>query len=66
MKHQPFDAYSKRSLSLVRSADGSERWVTKGAPQVILALCKTDQQYESAYKVRFPFYLSFLSRRLTL
>lgn len=44
----PFDPVKKRSEAHVRTPDGSTFGVTKGAPQVILSLCKKDSDLESA------------------
>ncbi len=45
---QPFDPVHKRTEASVRSADGKTFKVTKGAPQVILALAANVQQVQSA------------------
>ena len=51
MKHQPFDAYSKRSFSQVSTPDGRVKMVTKGAPQVILKLCLADANQAGTYNM---------------
>ena len=45
---QPFDAVHKRTESTVKSQDGKEFKVTKGAPQVILALSANAAQVKLA------------------
>jgi H+-transporting ATPase len=45
---QPFDPVSKRTEALVRGADGREFRVSKGAPQVILALVGASDAVRSA------------------
>jgi H+-transporting ATPase len=44
---QPFDPVHKRTEAVVSGADGSRFRVTKGAPQVILALCANASQIAS-------------------
>ena len=39
VRYRPFDPASKRSEATVTDADGRESRVTKGAPQVVTALC---------------------------
>ncbi|MEJ2663929.1 MAG: plasma-membrane proton-efflux P-type ATPase, partial [Spirochaetia bacterium] len=47
IKHfMPFDPVKKRTESLVESPDGRQFRVSKGAPQVILALCDNTKQFE--------------------
>ncbi len=41
---QPFDPVSKRTEATVRGPDGAQFRVSKGAPQIILSLCKDDPQ----------------------
>jgi H+-transporting ATPase len=45
---QPFDAVHKRTEATVKSADGKPFKVTKGAPQVILALASNAAQVKDA------------------
>jgi H+-transporting ATPase len=45
---QPFDAVHKRTEATVKGADGKEFKVTKGAPQVISALCANAGSVKSA------------------
>jgi H+-transporting ATPase len=45
---QPFDPVHKRTEATVKSKDGKEFKVTKGAPQVILALAANSPQVKSA------------------
>ena len=45
---QPFDPVSKRTEAAVTAADGSTFKVTKGAPQVIMALAANSGQVENA------------------
>jgi H+-transporting ATPase len=45
---QPFDPVHKRTEAVVKSADGQTFKVTKGAPQVILALSANAAQVQSA------------------
>jgi H+-transporting ATPase len=45
---QPFDPVHKRTEATVKGADGREFKVTKGAPQVILALSSNAQQVNAA------------------
>jgi len=45
---QPFDPVSKRTEAAVTAADGSAFKVTKGAPQVIMALAANSGQVENA------------------
>jgi len=44
----PFDPVKKRSEAHVRTSDGAAFGVTKGAPQVILSLCKKDADIAKA------------------
>ena len=44
---QPFDPVHKRTEATLKGADGKEFKVTKGAPQVILALCANAEQVKS-------------------
>jgi H+-transporting ATPase len=45
---EPFDAVRKRTEATVKDADGKQFKVTKGAPQVISALCANAAQVKSA------------------
>ena len=45
---QPFDSVHKRTEALVKGADGKQFKVTKGAPQVILALSANAEQVKGA------------------
>ena len=45
---KPFDAVRKRTEATVRDADGKQFKVSKGAPQVISALCANGAQVKSA------------------
>ena len=45
---KPFDAVRKRTEATVRDADGKQFKVSKGAPQVISALCANGTQVKSA------------------
>ncbi len=47
---QPFDPVNKRTEATVRGPDGKEFKVSKGAPQIILSLCKSDPQVEKQVK----------------
>jgi H+-transporting ATPase len=48
---QPFDAVHKRTEATIKSVDGKEFKVTKGAPQVILSLLtKVDPDVKSAFE----------------
>ena len=49
-KFVPFDPVSKRTEATVRSPQGQTERYTKGAPQVIVALCKLDQAGEAKAK----------------
>jgi len=46
--YQPFDPVHKRTEAIVKGTDGNEFKVTKGAPQVILALAANAEQVKSA------------------
>jgi H+-transporting ATPase len=48
--YQPFDPVHKRTEATIKGPDGKEFKVTKGAPQVILALTTDAQQVQSAEK----------------
>jgi H+-transporting ATPase len=45
-KFNPFDPIKKRTDAVVRGPDGSVFFVTKGAPQVVIALCHLDTGLE--------------------
>jgi H+-transporting ATPase len=45
---QPFDAVHKRTEATIKGSDGKEFKVTKGAPQVILALSTNAEQVKAA------------------
>ncbi|MBS0655544.1 MAG: plasma-membrane proton-efflux P-type ATPase, partial [Verrucomicrobia bacterium] len=45
-KFVPFDPVSKKTEALIRNPQGTLFRTTKGAPQVILALCKRDAAFE--------------------
>ena len=49
---QPFDPVHKRTEATVRAADGTTFKVSKGAPQVILALAADSEQVEAASGAR--------------
>lgn len=44
IKFVPFDPVSKRTEATIKDAEGKTFRVTKGAPQVILALCQMDEE----------------------
>ncbi len=46
-KFTPFDPVSKKTESFIRTSEGKRFWVTKGAPQVILELCKKAPAFEA-------------------
>ena len=48
MHFQPFDPVHKRTEATVKAADGKQFKVTKGAPQVILALSANAGEVKSA------------------
>ena len=44
VRFMPFDPIGKRTEATVEDADGHAFKVTKGAPQVVMQLCQTDQE----------------------
>lgn len=46
MHFTPFDSIQKRATALVKGSDGNTFFVTKGAPQVILALVPHNKELE--------------------
>ena len=44
MRFIPFDPIGKRTEATIENADGHTFKVTKGAPQVVMHLCQTDQE----------------------
>ncbi len=48
VQFQPFDPVHKRTEAIVKGADGKQFKVTKGAPQVILALATNAGEVKSA------------------
>ena len=47
LHYMPFDPIQKRTEATIKSQNGNTFKVTKGAPQVILALCKLEPEKES-------------------
>jgi len=45
-KFVPFDPVRKRADAIIKDSKGNRFFVTKGAPQIILALCSLDPQVE--------------------
>ncbi|GHP03742.1 plasma membrane H+-ATPase [Pycnococcus provasolii] len=52
LDYMPFDPAIKRTCSTIRAPDGSVFKVTKGAPQIVLDLCKNKAEIEDAFNAK--------------
>ena len=52
LDYMPFDPAIKRTCATIRAPDGSVFKVTKGAPQIVLDLCKNKAEIEDAFNAK--------------